>query len=175
MLRFAALSLAALAIVVPGAAEAQNIRVSGNDSDTLGRIVARAPLRSARHAIVTRDGTTALLLTRKGVVLQFTEKGLERISSPTPLDDEGEQGVFARVVSSMVRGGVRALLDRGIEYPLSELREARYEHGRLYFVRNDGELIFEDVQVHDTNLMEGFSSRDARAFVARFREVKAAG
>jgi hypothetical protein len=77
--------------------------------------------------------------------------------------------------TGMVRVGVSSLLSHGIEYPLSDLADARYENGSLFFVRINDERIFEDVQIDDTAIMHGFRPHDARAFVARFREAKARG
>jgi hypothetical protein len=151
-------------------ASAQQIRINSDGNDSLSQVVPRMALHEARHAIVNRDGTVALLLTRGGVLLQFTDRGLEQAISSK---DEEHRTVLAEVLSGMLRGGLRSLLDRGIEYPLSDLKETRYEGGRLYFVRHDGQPVFEDVQVNDVAVMESFSARDARGFVARFQDAKA--
>jgi hypothetical protein len=171
--RFLLLALLVSGAWLPSAVSAQQIRVGSSDSDTLARVVPRTPLQQARYGIVTQDGAVALLLSERGVVLQFTEQGLDQVTAATR-EEEDEQGVLAAVFSSMVRGGVRSLLNRGIEYPLSELADARYEKGRLYFVRNNGEAAFEDVQINDVSVMENFRPREARTFVARFREAKKA-
>ena len=171
--RFLVLMLLAFGVSLPSAADAQQIRVGSSDSDTVARVVPRTSIERARYGIVTQDGAVALLLSDRGVVLQFTQQGLDQVTATTE-DEEAEQGVLAAVLSSMVRGGVRSLLNRAIEYPMSELSEARYEKGRLYFVRNNGETVFEDVEVNDVSVMENFRPREARAFVARFREAKRA-
>jgi hypothetical protein len=167
------LPLAALAVMVclPAVAHAQQVRVGSGASADSTRIVPRITLRQAEHGIVTRDGVAALMLTRRGVQLQLTDQGLEQVA--TPKAGEGEPGMLAELISNVVRTGVRTLMNRGIEMPYSELAEARYEGGRLFFVRHDGEKVFQDVRINDTDVMEGFDPREARAFVARFREAKA--
>lgn len=167
------LVLLALALLAPVGAHAQQVRVGNSGADTLSRIVARVPQHRARHAITTRDGKVSLLLVERGIVLQFSDRGLEEVTLPEA--DAEEEGLFARLIGSMVRGGVRTLLDHGIEYPLAALAGARYEDGRLRFVANDGEEVFRDVDIDGTAVMENFRPRDARAFVARFREAKARG
>jgi hypothetical protein len=165
------LALLAALFALPSAAQAQQIRVgSGNTTDE-ARIVPRMTLQQAEHGIVTQDGQVALLLTREGVVLQLTDEGLEQVAAPKPREQEG--GMFAELISSVVRGSVRTLLNRGIEMPYSDLAEARYENGRLFFVRTNGETVFDDVRINETDVMAGFRPREARAFVARFREAKA--
>ena len=158
-------------LATPQQTAAQQIRVGSGDSDTVARIVPRAPLREARHSIVTRDGTVALLMREQGVTLQFTDLGLEQATSGGR-DQKKSENVLADVLGSMLRGGVRALLDRGVKYPLSELREARYEKGKLFFVRNDGDTVFDDVEINGVAVMENFAPRDARAFVAQFQAMK---
>jgi hypothetical protein len=164
-------ALLAVAFGLPTAAHAQQVRVGGGSTSDESRIVPRMTLQQAQHGIVTRDGKVALLLSREGVVLQLTDQGLEQVAAPA--DRSREQGMLAELISSVVHGSVRTLLNRGIEVPYSDLSEARYEDGRLFFVRTNGERVFEDVRVNDTAVMEGFHPRDARAFVARFREVRA--
>jgi hypothetical protein len=166
------LLLAGLGVLAPAAVDAQQVTVSHGAGADSSRIVPRLALDEARHAIVTRDGRTALLLTQRGIVLQLTDRGLREVA-----DDEGretkKEGVLAELLAGVVRGGVRALLDRGIEYPLSDLRDARYRDGRLSFIARDGGTVFQDVRINDVDVMEAFHPRDARGFVVRFREAKA--
>jgi hypothetical protein len=168
------LSLFAAALLLPLSAPAQQVRVGSSGSDSLSRVVPRMPLKQARFGMTTENGAASLLLTDHAIVLQLTDQELDRIGSAEAEKQEG-QGALARMFESMVRGSVRVLLNHGIEYPLSDLADARYVDGRLFFVRNNGERIFEDVRINDSSMMEGFRPREARAFVARFREAKAQG
>jgi hypothetical protein len=72
----------------------------------------------------------------------------------------------------MVRSGVRTMLDRGIEFPVSELREARYANGRLELVGHNGKPVFENVKINDTDVMESFDPAQARAFAARVNQAR---
>jgi hypothetical protein len=105
-------------------------------------------------------------------VMQLTDRGLGEIDRDMERDAKKEESGFARFVSGMVRSGVRSLLDRGIEYPLSELREARYANGRLILEDRDGNEVFKDVQVNDIQVMESFSPAEARAFAARVNQAR---
>jgi hypothetical protein len=166
------LSVLAAALLFPLSAQAQQIRVSG--SDTESRVVSRMPVNQALFGITSEDGQAALLLTERGIVLQLTDQGLARVTSMEESKQE-DQGMLTRLFEGLVRSGVRALLDHGIEYPLADLAAVRYEQGRLHFVRNNGEPIFEDVRVNDVSVMESFRAQDARAFVTRFHAEKARG
>ena len=166
-MRALVLVCAALALAAPAHAQRGQ---PGNDSDT--RIVERQPLRRATSAIETRGGEVALLLIDRKLVMQFTDRGLSQIEREMDDDAKKEESGFARVVAGMVRGGVRSMLDRGIEYPVSELREARYEDGRLVLKNREGKSIFADVRVNDIQVMESFSPAEARAFAARVNQAR---
>lgn len=166
------LGLSLVAAAAPASGVAQEIRIGGSKSEVDARAIPRLQLSQADHAIVTTDGRAALLLRPEGVVLQFTDAGLREVVRER---EQVEGGFFARLIGNMVRDGVRTLLDHGLQVPLSELREARYDEGRLYFITHDGEEIFGEVEVNDTKVMEGFSRRDARGFVRKFEEMKRAG
>jgi hypothetical protein len=143
-----------------------------HDSDSDARVVERQPLRRASSAIQTRGGEVALLLIDRRLVMQLTDRGLGEIDRDMERDARKEESGFARFVSGMVRSGVRSLLDRGIEVPLSEIREARYANGRLVLEGRDGNEMFKDVQVNDVQVMESFSPAEARAFAARVNQAR---
>ncbi len=166
-MRALVLVCAALALAAPAHAQRGHRH---DDSDA--RIVERQPLRRATSAIETRGGEVALLLIDRKLVMQFTDRGLNKIDRDMNDDANEEKSGFARLVAGMVRGGVRTMLDRGIEYPVSELREARYEDGRLVLENREGKSIFADVRVNDIQVMESFSPAEARAFAARVNQAR---
>jgi hypothetical protein len=156
---------------VPRAATTRSGTVRISDSpDSVARLVPRVPLTAASFAITTLDGHTALLLRDTTIVLQLTDQGLEEIGRSTA--DE-EQDFLKALLGSMLRGGLRMLLDRGLEYSLADLREARYERGRLVLESRRGNEIFENVEIEGRQLMESFSERDARAFARRVNAARA--
>ena len=162
-LRSALLGLALALVAHPATAQ--------RDDDSDARIVSRQPIHRASSAIQTRNGEVALLLVGRTLVMQLTDRGLRQVDRE--MDEDAKDGsAFARFVGGVVRSGVRTLLDHGIEYPLSELREARYEDGRLVLVDRDGDRLFEDVQVNDIEVMESFSPAEARAFAARINQAR---
>jgi hypothetical protein len=165
-----------------GAAPAQqtsqsrtSIQVSdGNGSDSPGRLGRRLDPRDARLAITTRDDMVALLLTPDLVTMQLTDGGLRQVRRDLREEEDEADGFFAAMVQAVVHGTVETMLKRSVEYPVSELRDVSYRGGRLVFTGMDGEQVFESMTVNDTEVMEGFSDADARAFVREFRRVKAA-
>jgi beta-lactamase regulating signal transducer with metallopeptidase domain len=139
--------------------------------DSIARLIPRQPLSAAAYAITSFDGRAALLLRDTTIVLQLTDRGLEEIGTPDA--DEEERGFLTALLGSMLRGGLRMLLDRGLEYSLADLREARYESGRLVLENRRGNDIFENVQVNGGPIMESFAERDAREFAQRVNRARA--
>lgn len=146
------------------------VTVDGQDS--IARIVPRVPVRSARYAITSTDGRTALLLQDTTLVLQLTDRGLEFVGRGDDAAD-ADRGFLSALLGSMLRGGLRVLLDRGIEYSLRDLQEARYHNGRLVLQSVRGNDVFENVNIDGRQLMESFSERDAREFARRVNAARA--
>lgn len=168
-LRSAALGLAIALFAHPASAQRDHGRHRDNDDNA--RVISRQPLHRAASTIQTRNGDVALLLVGNTLVMQLTDRGLGRVERDID-EDTKEEGAFARFISGVVRSGVRSLLDHGIEYPLAELREARYEDGRLVLIDRDGDEIFDDVEINDTDVMRSFAPAEARAFAARINQAR---
>lgn len=154
---------------------AQDVRMDLEISDgSSGDIGPRRSLRESEHAIVTRDGVAAMLLTRDVVAFQLTDRGLRDIARDMKddADRDSGSGAFVGFISAAVRGGVQSLLERSIEVPISELKDVEYRGGHLVFTDGDGEKVFRNVRVNDTDLTSAFSEADARAFVREFHRVK---
>lgn len=139
--------------------------------DSVARLVARASPTRASYSITSTDGRMALLLLDTTLMLQLTDQGLEEtVRGDT---EDAERGFLASLLDSMLRGGLKLLLNRGIEYSLVDLAEARYESGRLVLWSVRGKDVFESVHLNGVPVMQGFSETDARAFADRVNEARA--
>jgi len=175
------LALSALLLLPAHAALAQGhgIHIEINDDDDHDgdrspvRPGPRHDLREAEFAMTTRDDVASLLLTRRVLALQLTERGLARIGREMDDDDE-EDGVVARFVASVVRSSVRGVLRHSLQIPIADIRSVDYRGGHVVITTEDGDRVFEEVEIDDTDVMERFSRRDAEAFVRRFHALKAA-
>ena len=135
-----------------------------------------APRHSAaeqRFAIDTESGKATLLLTDKVAAIQLSDRTLHRLERKFKAEQEDdEDNVIAQAIKTAVLGSVRALLDHSAECPIRELRDVEYRNGKLIFISEDGDRVFEDIDVSDEDVMTTFSDRDARAFVREFRKLK---
>ena len=166
-------ALAVFALAIPGAANAQEAgtHVSVHVPDTVAHVVDRSTLAKAHFAIVSRDGTAALLLMDTTIVAEMTDTGLERMNSRQATDTI--KGAVNRMFARMALGALQPLFDHGIAYHLRDLAKARYADGRLQLVRSNGEEVFADTEIGHGPLMESFTPDDARAFAKRANEARA--
>jgi hypothetical protein len=178
------LALSALLLVPAGDAVAQHghrhgpVSISIDDDGHHGRHDSPArpgPRRSPREArafITTTDNVASLLLTRDVLAMQLTDRTLARIARDADEDTE-EHGFIGRLVSNVVRNTVTNVLRRSLEIPIDEVRSVEYRGGRMLITTEDGERIFSNVEVNDSDVMENFARRDAEAFVRAFHAAKA--
>ena len=138
---------------------------------------ARHDLARARLAILTEDRDAALVLTRDLVAIQLSDRILHKLDRDIARekDKDDEDGLIGQVIKSAVLGSVRALLDHSLECPIEDLRDVRYRDGRLILITEDGDRVFEDLNINDHEVLEGFSEHDALAFVREFRRAKERG
>ena len=164
-----ALCVAALGKKVQ-AQEDGSVHVKVHAPDSVAHIVDRSTLAKANFAIVSRDGTAALLLTDTTIVAEMTDTGLARMNSREATDTI--KGTVNRLFARMALGALQPLFDHGIAYHLRDMADARYADGRLQIVRTNGEEVFRDTEIGHGPLMESFTPADARAFAARAREAR---
>ena len=166
-------AFAAFALAIPstGYAQEAGAHVSVHVPDTVAHVVDRSTLAKARFAIVSRDGTAALLLMDTTIVAEMTDTGLERMNSRQATDTI--KGTVNRMFARMALGALQPLFDHGIAYHLRDLAKARYADGRLQLVRSNGEEVFRDTEIGHGPLMESFTPDDAKAFAKRANEARA--
>jgi len=172
LLRFAP-ALAVFSLALPRVSHAQQAgtHVSVSVPDTVAHVVDRSTLAKARFAIVSRDGTAALLLMDTTIVAEMTDTGLERMNSRQATDTI--KSTVNRMFARMALGALQPLFDHGIAYHLRDLAKARYADGRLQLVRSNGEEVFRDTEIGHGPLMESFTPDDAKSFAKRANEARA--
>jgi hypothetical protein len=102
-----------------------------------------------------------------GIAIQFSEQFMDNLDDEiNSADGDGDNSVLAKTIKSMVSSGVRTILDHAILIPFYEIGSISYEDGRIIITDMNGEELFEDLEVNDKQVMEDFSRRDSRRFVA---------
>jgi hypothetical protein len=171
-LRFAT-AFALFALVQGRTAHAQqsgSVHVNVHVPDSVAHVVDRSTLAKANFAIVSRDGTAALLLMDTTIIAEMTDTGLARMNSREATDTI--KGTVNRLFARMALGALQPLFDHGVAYHLRDLADARYADGRLQLVRANGEEVFRDTEIGHGPLMESFTPADAKAFAKRANEAR---
>lgn len=177
-LAVAALALLALLPAGPSLAhEKASIRLNPDfDCNEPTRWAQRHAAGEARIAITTEDGKVTLLLTDRVVAIQLSDRTMRKLDRELHRarhEDEDDDGPLGEAIKAAVIGAVKSMLDHSAECPLRELRDVRYEDGRLEIIARDGDRIFDRLEVDDDDVLESFDARDAEAFVREFHRLKA--
>jgi len=122
----------------------------------------RHDTEAARLAITTSDGEAVLVLTDQVVAIQLTDKTLHRVAHELKVDCEDTDNALGHAIKTAVVGMISDLLDHCAECPIRDLRDVEYRDGELVFTTQEGQRVLGDFDVHDRNVMSGFSPEDAR-------------
>lgn len=169
--------LAAQGVPTPvSACDKSDFNVHRSSFKAPARWSSRQDLRDARLAITTQDGKATLILTDDAVAAQLSDRVIRKIDRKLRNErDESEDNVLARTIKTAVMNSVRTVLDHSIECSIDDVSDVEYRRGRLIVTTEDGDRLFENVEISDQEMMEGFSETDARAFVREFRRLKNRG
>ena len=142
-----------------------NITISSDvDAETVDRFSESEVVRF----ITNSDESVNLMVAQTGIAIQFSDRFLNDLDDEilNSEDENSEATAFEKAIRAMVGSGVRTLLDHAILIPFYELSSVRYDDGRIHVTDINGEDIFENLEVNDKQIMEDFSRRDSRRFVA---------
>lgn len=128
--------------------------------------------------IVSENNAVELVLTDASVAMKLSESLLEEIRGEMRREPELQQESFAGKFARFVTSSVDKLVSRTIEYPLADIASVEYVDGKLVFAYNKKHMLtFEKITFgaggEQVSALQAFKEADARAFVAKFREVKA--
>jgi hypothetical protein len=149
---------------ISSAVHAQNIEMPSDiDADAVDRFSESDVVRF----ITNRDESVNLIVVESGIAIQFSDQFMDNLEDEINSEDgDSDNSVLAKTIKSMVSSGVRTILDHAILIPFYEIGSVSYEDGRIIMTDVNGEEIFDDLEVNDVQVMEDFSRRDSRRFVA---------
>lgn len=163
-----ALLLSILFICTLSVSQAQGIIFSDDNYGEDAEMIDRLSHSDADYAMTTEEGSVDFMIFNSNIVIQFSDAFLADLEKE--LDEEAGEDAddshFATVIKSMVTSGLRTMFDRAIAIPFSEISEVYMEDNRLVIRDLEGDELFENMEVNDRDVMEDFSRRDARRFVA---------
>jgi hypothetical protein len=167
---FAVLALAAMP-ALPAGPTADAMTISCRDKYV--RLREHQDLADARFAMDSRNGKVTLLLSDRVVAFQLSDRTVNKVRRELRDKKEEQDNWFAAAIVTAVAGTVSEFIDSSVECRIRDLKDVRFQDGRLVFISRDGRQIFDDVDVDDSDVCSSFSDSDARRFVREFRRVKA--
>lgn len=180
-LRGASLMAAALVVVACGRHDNPNpnpdINADANPRTTaqgekLTRSDSALVLGPGDVKITNADSSVDMALVGQKIIVKLSDKTMSKVHQET--DTMGVQGSgLGASIEKMVKRTVASTLGQQFEYPLSDVRDARYENGAIVIDVNGKEpRLLTNAKVGGKKLMESFRPEDARRFVAAVNAKK---
>lgn len=128
------------------------------------------------HAIVSEDGNVKMGLTGEWVYFALSDS--MRAEARAELDEDAEAGGLKGFFGGIMRGLLGKALGFRARYAVSEIRDIRWEDGRMRIVFTDPEQrVDENLTVGDDeqSLTEAFAEEDVKELAEAFRTMKDGG
>jgi hypothetical protein len=124
--------------------------------------------------IVTTDGGIDLALIGDSISSGLSPSALAKVREETDTA-KVSGGRFAGDIEKMVKGTVQSAVGTRVSFPISAVRDARYENGRIVFDWNGKSPgVFDNTRINRKSLLESFAPADAERFVDAVRARKRA-
>ena len=124
------------------------------------------PLGPGDVRIVTESGDIELALIGDSIVTGLGPAAIDRVRDKTDTNAVSGNGLGASI-EKMVKSTVASAISKQIQYPLSGVKDVRYENGKLQFSYKDGTnmKIFGNSTDRGKPVSESFHPEDAQRFV----------
>lgn len=138
----------------------------GDDSDLN---VSGEPLQlgAGDIRITSRGGEVDLMLLGDRIVVGLSDSVLNKVRSETDTTKLEADGGVGASIEKFVKSTVQKALAKRVDYPLSDIEDARYENGRIVFDYVEGAnfSLIENTKNDDIPLLASFSEEDSKRFV----------
>ena len=116
--------------------------------------------------ITNSDSSVDMALVGQRIVVRLSDKTMDQVRRETDTTALKDSGIGSSI-EKFVKRTVQSTLGQQFEYPLSDVRDARYENGTLILDVNGREpRLLANTKVGGKKLMESFRPEDAQRFVA---------
>ena len=122
--------------------------------------------------IVNEDSSVDLAVVGQQIIVRLSDKTMAKVRQETDTMGVKDSG-FGGSIERLVKKTVQSALSQQYTYPLSDVRDARYEDGAIILDVNGHEpRLLANTKINNRKLMESFPPEDARRFVAAVNAKK---
>ena len=122
--------------------------------------------------IVNEDSSVEMAVVGQRIIARLSDKTMAKVRQETDTAHLKDSG-FGGSIERMVKRTVQSALGQQFEYPLRDVREARYENGEIILDVNGRQpRLLANTKVGGKKLLESFRPDDARRFVAAVNAKK---
>jgi hypothetical protein len=144
----------------------------GQDKGNVGHRDSALTLGPGDMKITNEDSSVDMAVVGQRIVVRLSEKTMSKVRQETDTAAVKDSG-FGGSIERFVKKTVQSTLGQQFEYPVADVRDARYENGAIVLDVNGREpRLLANTKVSGKKLMESFRPDDARRFVAAVNAKK---
>jgi len=144
----------------------------GRDQGNVSRRDSAMTLGPGDVKITNEDSSVDLAVVGQRIVVQLSDKTMAKVRRETDTAAIKDSG-FGGSIERLVKRTVQSTLGQQFDYPLADVRDARYENGAIILDVNGREpRLLANTKVGGRKLMESFRPADAQRFVAAVNAKK---
>jgi hypothetical protein len=127
-------------------------------------VVTNDTLAAGDIRIVTTKGGIDLALIGDSISSGLSPEALRKVKAETDTMKVTGSG-FGSQIEKMVKGSVQSAIGTRVSFPISAVREVRYDGEKLVFEWNgEPRKVFEQAKIDNKPLLESFAPADAKRF-----------
>ena len=153
----------------------------GRDSDDRGSAQAQGNVAHRDSAltlgpgdvrIVNEDSSVEMAVVGQQIVVRLSDKTMNKVRQET--DTTHTDSGFGGSIERMVKRTVESALGQQFTYPLSDVRDAKYEDGAIVLDANGNKQprLLSNTKFNGKKLLESFRPDDAKRFVDAVNKKK---
>jgi hypothetical protein len=124
--------------------------------------------------IVNEDSSVEMAVVGQQIVVRLSDKTMEKVRRETDTSALKDSSGFGASIEKMVKRTVQSALGQQFTYPLTDVRDAKYEDGAIVLdVNGKQPRLLANTKFNGRKLLESFRPDDAKRFVAAVNAKKA--
>ena len=122
--------------------------------------------------IYNRDSSVDLILAGNNILAGLSPKTIAKVKDAVNAKTSGETTGFSGSIAQIVKSSVASAIGTHASYPVSEIRDIRYEDNTIVFEWKNGDehQLFSNTTVQGEKVSRTFPQADAERFIAAVKD-----